>query len=64
MTVDELVAYLMTHSERVAAVRNGLETAAEQRESLRAGAAAFFEGAEAGAFGFGIWAELFTTIET
>lgn len=60
MTVDELVDYLMTHSERIAAVRRGEETAEGQRLFLRDGLAPFFEGAPTRELGFGIGVEMFT----
>ena len=50
----------MTHSERIAAVRDGLETEAEQRTVLNEGLAAFFaKGEDDRQLGFGIQVEVF-----
>ena len=58
--LDQLVSYLMTHSERIAAVRDGLETEAEQRTVLNEGLAAFFaKGEDDRQLGFGIGVEVF-----
>jgi hypothetical protein len=60
MNLDQLVSYLMTHSERIAAVRDGLETEAEQRTVLNEGLAAFFaKGEDDRQLGFGIQVEVF-----
>ena len=59
MTQSELVEYLMTHSERIAAVRKGLETEAEQREALSEGVAPFFGGAGTRRLAFGIDVDVF-----
>jgi ubiquinone/menaquinone biosynthesis C-methylase UbiE len=59
MTQSELVEYLMTHSERIATVRQGLETEAEQRLALLEGLAPFFAGAATRRLAFGIDVDVF-----
>jgi ubiquinone/menaquinone biosynthesis C-methylase UbiE len=54
-----LVDYLMTHSERIAAVASGQETEDEQREFLARGLASFFDGVDAREMTFGIRVEAF-----
>jgi ubiquinone/menaquinone biosynthesis C-methylase UbiE len=54
-----LVDYLMTHSERIAAVAAGQETEDEQRDFLARGSASFFDGKDAREMTFGIWVEAF-----
>lgn len=55
-----LVEYLMTHSERIAAVRDGLETEAQQDAYLTDALRRFFPDAEPRLLGFGIPIEVFS----
>jgi SAM-dependent methyltransferase len=59
MSLGRLVAYLMTHSERITAVCSGQETEEEQRDFLTRGLAPFFEGVDEREMTFGIWVEAF-----
>jgi SAM-dependent methyltransferase len=62
MSLDELVDYLMTHSERIAAVRSGRESEEEQRRFLSDGMTPFFEGVQRRRLGFGIRVEMFEAV--
>ena len=59
MSQDALVEYLMTHSERIAAIRDGVETESEQRRSLSEGVAPFFSEAPTRSVAFGIQIDAF-----
>ncbi len=60
MTQNMLVAYLMTHSERIAAVREGRETEVQQETYLTEALRRFFPDAERRLLGFGIPIEVFS----
>lgn len=57
MSRDALVEYLMTHSERIAAIREGRETEPEQRRFLAEGIAPFYTDASIRRVAFGIQIE-------
>jgi SAM-dependent methyltransferase len=59
MASDELVEYLMTHSERIAAITRGQETEEEQRRFLMDGVAPFFGDGLRRKLAFGIRATMF-----
>lgn len=59
MSLEALVAYLMTHSERIAAVREGRETEAQQEEYLTEALRPFFAAVERRQVGFSIRVEAF-----
>jgi ubiquinone/menaquinone biosynthesis C-methylase UbiE len=59
MRQADLVEYLMTHSERIAAVQLRLETEAEQRSALSEGIAPFFVDAATRRLVFGIDVDVF-----
>lgn len=60
MRLEQLVDYLMTHSERIAAIDEGRETEPQQRRFLSEGLAPFFEGGVRQLV-FGIWVETYST---
>jgi len=60
MTIDQLIDYLMTHSERIAAVRTGVETEEEQRAFLSDGLGPFFESGSSDVL-FGVQMEVYTS---
>jgi SAM-dependent methyltransferase len=63
ITRDSLVAYLMTHSERIAAVREGRETEVQQMRFLTDGLSPIFHDASIREVGFGIEIEVFNRVD-
>jgi hypothetical protein len=64
MSPDALVEYLMTHSERIAAIREGLETESEQRLFLAEGIVPFYENVLTRRVAFGIQIEGYRRLAT
>jgi hypothetical protein len=62
MDARVLCDYLMTHSERIAAIADGRETEDEQREYLSRGLAPFFHDAASREVGFGLAIELYRRV--
>jgi SAM-dependent methyltransferase len=63
VTLESLVAYLMTHSERLAAVRDGRETDAAQARFLTEGLSPLFRDEPLREVGFGIAIEVFERVQ-
>lgn len=63
MVLGQLVDYLMTHSERIAAIQLGRETEEEQRDFLSDGMRPFFEGSPERRLMFGIHAQAYRTLD-
>jgi ubiquinone/menaquinone biosynthesis C-methylase UbiE len=59
MSREALVEYLMTHSERISAIREGLETESKQRRLLREGIDPFYMDARTRMVAFGIQIDAF-----
>lgn len=59
LSLSSLVQYLMTHSERIAAVRDGRETEEEQEAFLTDGLRPWFGQDDERLLIFGIWAKAF-----
>jgi SAM-dependent methyltransferase len=64
MSGDALVEYLMTHSERISAIREGLETESEQHQFLAEGIAPFYEDVPTRRVAFGIQIEGYRRLST
>jgi ubiquinone/menaquinone biosynthesis C-methylase UbiE len=64
MVLERLVDYLMTHSERIAAIRAGLETEEEQHDFLSEGLRPLFESSAERRLMFGIRAETYRRLES
>ena len=59
MTIDELTDYLMTHSERIAAVADGRESDAQQRTFISQALSPLYQAASVRSLVFGINLEIF-----
>lgn len=60
LRLEQLVDYLMTHSERIAAIDEGRETEQEQHAFLSEGLGPLFEGEVVRQLVFGIWVETYS----
>ena len=63
MALGQLVDYLMTHSERLAAIQLGRETEDEQRDFLSEGMRPYFEGSAERRLMFGIHVESYSRLD-
>jgi hypothetical protein len=61
---DALVEYLMTHSERIAAIREGFETESEQHRFLAEGIAPFYDNVLTRRVAFGVQIEGYRRLAT
>jgi SAM-dependent methyltransferase len=63
MVLGQLVDYLMTHSERITAIKLGRETEEEQRDFLSEGMRPYFDGSAERKLMFGIRAEMYQRLD-
>ena len=62
MSIGHLTSYLMTHSERIAAIRDGREGPDEQRDFILDGLRPFYSGVEAREVVFGLDLAVFSRV--